>query len=192
MKRKLLIALMTLIAVLQGAAQKVYGDKQGWTVYTMEDEFSGKKSHYLRYYDQQKTLTASFFPNTNKLAVLEWYDGKLFFDVTFDAVMDNRGHIPAEEIDYEIRINLPKGESNEDYGTVKLKFNDVEKSGETFFGTFTINVDSDDLKRGSTVAVRWYDPIRGRQTVRKINLSGFTKCYNECIHRYIQQQEQQP
>ena len=179
-----ILAFATFMQIAQ--AQIVYGDKKGWSVYTTEDDFTGKRSHSLRFYDEQRRLTASFFPGTNRLAVLEWYDGMLYFDVTFDAVMDHRGHIADEYISYELRVSLPKGESDEDSGSAKLMFGDVEKAGETFFGTFVMDVDLEELKRGSTVAVRWNDPIRRRQTVRKISLAGFTKCYDECIRRYKQ------
>ena len=185
MKRRLLfMAVITMLVGTAMRAQVVYGDKAGWSVYTTEDEFTGKRSHYLRYFDQQLRLAASFFPGPNRLAILEWYDGKLYFDVTFDAVMDHRGHIAKEQIDYELRVTLPKGESSEDFGEATLKFGDVERAGETFFGTFVFDVDCDEMKQGSTVAVRWQDPIRGRQTVRKISLVGFTKCYDECLRRY--------
>lgn len=184
-KRRFLMVMAAILLITMAAqSQVVYGDKAGWSVYTTEDEFTGKRSHYLRYFDQQRRLAASFFPGPNRLAVLEWYDGRLYFDVTFDAVMDHRGHIAEEQIDYELRVTLPKNESSEDFGEATLKFGDVEQAGETFFGTFVFNVDCDDMKQGSTVAVRWQDPIRGRQTVRKISLTGFTRCYDECLRRY--------
>lgn len=183
MKRLFFLAAMAVLSVAS-MAQKVYGDKAGWTVYTTEDEFTGKRSHCLRYYDQQRVLAASFWPGIDRLAILEWYDGKLYFDVTFDAVMDHRGHIADEEIDYEWRVALPKGESAEDFGTVALKFGDVEQAGETFFGTFVFNADGEAMKAGQSVAVRWRDPIRGREMVRKISLVGFTRCYDECLRRY--------
>lgn len=180
----LMVMAAVMLTTITARSQVVYGDKTGWSVYTTEDEFTCKRSHYLRYFDQQRRLTASFFPGPNRLAVLEWYDGRLYFDVTFDAVMDRRGHIPEENIDYEVHVSLPKGEAIEDWGTVKLKFGDVEQAGETFFGTFVFDMDCDALKQGSTVAVRWQDPIRGRQTVRKLSLQGFTRCYDECLRRY--------
>ncbi len=184
MKRFMFLTLLTLL-YMTAMAQKVYGDKQGWTVYTTEDEFTGKRSHYMRYFDQNLALAASFFLQ-GRFAILEWYDGRLYFDVTFDAVMDRRGHIPDEQIDYDLRVNLPNNEVSEDSGTVKLSFGDVEEAGETFFGTFVMNADVEDMKRGQTVAVRWYDPIRGKQTVRKISLAGFTKCYEKCLNLYKQ------
>lgn len=180
---------MMLLAVLcavmvTAAAQRVYGDKKGWTVYTTTDEYSGRKSHCLRYYNEQLELAASFWPGTDRLAILEWYDGRLYFDVTFDAVTDHRGHIAEEEISYEVRVALPKGESAEDFGTVALKFMDVEKAGETFFGTFIFNADGNAMKAGQTLAVKWNDPIKGKQIVRKLSLAGFTRCYDECLRRY--------
>ena len=182
MKRMIFMAVVVLMT-LAAKAQIVYGDKTGWTAYTTEDDYSGKKSHYMQYFDEKRRLAASFFLQ-GRLGLLEWYDGSLYFDVTFDAVMDNRGHISSKQIDYEIRIAQPKGESSEDYGEVELKFSDVEKSGETFFGTFVIDADVEEMKSGQSVAVRWNDPIRGRKTVKKISLVGFTKAYNECLRRY--------
>ena len=182
MKRMILMEVMVLKA-LTGTGQKGYGDRPGWTAYTTEDEFTGKQSHYMRYYDQQLALAATFFLQ-GRLGIAEWYDGRLYFDVTFDAVMEHRGHIAPEEIDYEMRVTLPKGETSEDGGTVKLSFMDVEKAGETFLGTFVVDADPDEMKRGTAVAVRWYDPIRGKQVTKKIPLAGFTRCYDEVLRRY--------
>lgn len=53
MKRLFVLAVSVLMA-LAVSAQKVYGDRPGWTVYTSEDEYSGKKSHCLRYYDPMR------------------------------------------------------------------------------------------------------------------------------------------
>ena len=182
MKKIFVLAAMALV-VLAAEAQKVYGDKPGWTAYTTEDEFTGKRSHYMRYFDEQRVLAATFFLQ-GRLGLLEWYDGMLYFDVTFDAVMEHRGHIPMKQIDYELRVVLPGNEDSKDWGEAELKFEDVEKSGQTFFGTFVVDADVEDMKRGRTVALRWDDPIRGRQVVRKISLSGFTRCYDECLRRY--------
>ena len=182
MKRLMLLAVCC-IAVLTAVGQKVYGDRSGWQAYTVTDEFTGKRSHYMRYFDQQRVLAASFFLQ-GRFAILEWYDGRLYFDVTFDAVMDHRGHIADEDIFYELRVTLPQGEASEDSGEVRMEFGDVEEAGETFFGTFVVDADPDEMKRGTAVAVRWHDPIRGKQMVRKIPLTGFTKCYNECLRRY--------
>lgn len=183
MKRLLILAVAALM-VLAAGAQKVYGDRPGWSVYTTEDEYSGKKSYSLRYYDQQRTLVASFFPGRDRMAVLEWYDGRLYFDVTFDAVMDHRGHIADEEIAYEWRVEPTKGEATEDAGVVNLSFGDVEQAGDTFFGTFIFDADCEAMMAGKSIAVRWLDPIKGKQIVRKFSLAGFTRCYDECLRRY--------
>jgi len=73
--------LMALMSVMVSAvsAQVARG---GWEAYTTEDEFTGKKNHYMRYFDDRERWTASFFPGPNKLGVLEWYDGVLFMDET--------------------------------------------------------------------------------------------------------------
>lgn len=184
MKKMILVALMSLAVAVTAQAQKVYGDKPGWTVYTMEDEYTGKRSHYLRYYNDRRELAASFFPGPNRLAVLEWYDGVLFMDETLEAVTERHGEFPDREVDYEWRVALPKNDSAEDFGTVKMTFGDVERVGDTFFGTFVFNVDCDAMKAGQSIAVRWTDPLRDKQVVRKISLAGFTKCYNECLRRY--------
>lgn len=183
MKRMILMAVMVL-AALAARAQIVYGDKSGWEAYTMEDEYTGKKTHYMRYYDQQQRLAASFFPGPNRMAVLEWYDGLLYFDVTFDAVMDNRGHIAKEQIDYEWRIAQVNGEADEDSGTVAMKYGDVKRAGETFYGFFMFDADADAMMSGQSIAVRWNDPIKGKKLVRKISLMGFTRCYDEVLRRY--------
>ena len=179
----ILMAVVVLVA-LGARAQIVYGDKSGWEAYTMEDEYTGKKTHYMRYYDQQQRLAASFFPGPNRMAVLEWYDGLLYFDVTFDAVMDNRGHIAKEQIDYEWRIAQVNGEADEDSGTVAMKYGDVKRAGETFYGFFMFDADADAMMSGQSIAVRWNDPIKGKKLVRKISLMGFTRCYDEVLRRY--------
>ena len=184
MKRMVLMMAVVVLTALTATAQKVYGDKSGWTVYTTTDEYSGKQSHYLRYYNERRELAGCYFPGTSKMAVMEWYDGQLYFDVTFDAVMDHRGHIPDEDISYEVRVTMAKGEAEEDFGSVKLKFEDVERAGQTFFGTFVFDMPADWLMRGTAAAVRWHDPIRDRQMVRKLSLAGFTRCYKECLRRY--------
>lgn len=183
MKRILLMAVVTIMCMV-ATAQKVYGNKAGWTVYTTEDEYSGKKSYCLRYYDSQRVLAASFWPGIDRMAVLEWYDGVLFMDETLDAVTEHHGEFPDRQVDYEWRVALPKNESEEDYGTVKMKFGSVEQVGETFFGTFVFNADGEAMKAGQSIAVCWHDPMRGKQVVRKIPLTGFTRCYNECMRRY--------
>ena len=178
------MALMAVVTVLQVQAQKVYGDKPGWTVYTTEDEYTGKRSHYMRYYNDRRELAASFFPGPNRMAVLEWYDGVLFMDETLEAVTERHGEFPDREVDYEWRVTLPKDDSTEDFGTVKMKFGRVEHVGDTFFGTMVFDVDRDAMKAGQSIAVRWTDPLRDKQVTRKISLAGFTKCYNECLRRY--------
>ena len=70
MKKMFLMAAMALMVATAAMAQKVYGDRTGWTVYTSEDEYSGKKSHCLRYYDQQRALAASFWPAN--LLLVQW------------------------------------------------------------------------------------------------------------------------
>lgn len=175
---------MAVVTVLQVQAQKVYGDKPGWTVYTTEDEYTGKRSHYMRYYNDRRELAASFFPGPNRMAVLEWYDGVLFMDETLEAVTERHGEFPDCEVDYEWRVALPKNDSAEDFGTVKMTFGDVERVADTFFGTFVFDADGDAMKAGQSIAVRWHDPMRGKQVTRKISLAGFTKCYNECLRRY--------
>ena len=183
MKKIFVLAVMA-VMVAAASAQKVYGDRPGWTVYTSEDEYSGKKSHCLRYYDQQRVLTASFWPGIDRMAVLEWYDGVLFMDETLEAVAERHGEFPDREVDYEWRVALPKNDSAEDFGTVKMTFGDVERVADTFFGTFVFDADGDAMKAGQSIAVRWHDPMRGKQVTRKISLAGFTKCYNECLRRY--------
>ena len=164
MKRMILMAVV-MLAALAARAQIVYGDKSGWTVYTTEDEYSGKKSHYMRYYDERQRLTASFFPGPNRLAVLEWYDGVLFMDETMEAVTERHGKFPDRQVDYEWRVALPKDDSSEDFGTVKMTFGSVEHVGDTFFGTFVFDVVGDELMAGKSIAVRWHDPMRDEQLV---------------------------
>ena len=148
MRRILVLAAMALMVATAAMAQKVYGDRPGWTVYTSEDEYSGKKSHCLRYYDQQRALAASFWPGINRMAVLEWYDGVLFMDETLEAVTERHGEFPDREVDYEWRVALPKNDSAEDFGTVKMTFGDVERVADTFFGTFVFDADGDAMKAG--------------------------------------------
>jgi hypothetical protein len=174
---------MALMSVMVSAvsAQVARG---GWGAYTTEDEFTGKKNHYMRYFDDRERWTASFFPGPNRLGVLEWYDGVLFMDETLEAVTERHGEFPDRQVDYEWRVALPKDDSNEDFGTVKMTFGDVERAGDTFFGTFVFDMDAATMKAGRSVAVRWTDPLRGKQVVRKISLAGFTRCFDECIRRY--------
>ena len=181
MKKLFLMALMAVVTVLQMQAQVAHG---GWEAYTTEDEYTGKKNHYLRYFDDKERWTASFFPGPNKLGVLEWYDGVLFMDETEKAVLEHHGKLPEKDVDYEWRVELPKGDSEEDFGTVKMKFGRVEHVGDTFFGTFVFDVDCNDLMAGRWIAVRWHDPLRQEQVVKRIPLAGFTKCYDEVLRRY--------
>ena len=184
MKKMILVALMSLAVAVTAQAQKVYGDKPGWTVYTTEDEYTGKRSHYLRYYDQQRALAASFWPGIDRMAVLEWYDGVLFMDETLEAVTERHGEFPDRQVDYEWRVTLPKDDSTEDFGTVKMKFGRVEHVGDTFFSTMVFDVDCDALMAGKWIAVRWQDPLRGEQVVKRISLAGFTRCYDEVLRGY--------
>ena len=105
-------------------------------------------------------------------------------DETLEAVTERHGEFPDREVDYEWRVALPKDDSTEDFGTVKMKFGGVEQVGDTFFSTMVFDVDRDALMAGKWIAVRWNDPLRGKQVTRKISLAGFTKCYNECLRRY--------
>jgi len=182
MKKMILMALMSLV-VLTAMAQVVYGDKSGWTAYTTEDEYTGKRSHYMRYFDERRRLAAVFFLQ-GRMGVMEWYDGVLFMDETLEAVTERHGEFPDRQVDYEWRVALPKDDSDEDFGTVKMTFGDVERAGDTFFGTFVFDMDAATMKAGRSVAVRWTDPLRGKQVVRKISLAGFTRCFDECIRRY--------
>ena len=183
MKKMFVLALMSLV-VSAVQAQVVYGDRPGWTVYTSEDEYSGKKSHCLRYYDQQRALAASFWPGIDRMAVLEWYDGVLFMDETLEAVTERHGEFPDRQVDYEWRVALPKNDSAEDFGTVKMTFGDVERVADTFFGTFVFDADGDAMMAGKWIAVRWNDPLRQEQVVKRISLAGFTRCYDEVLRRY--------
>lgn len=153
-------------------------------VYTKEDEYTSELSYYLRYFDDRQRLVASFFPGPNKMAVLEWYDGVLFMEETLEAVLEQHGEFLNRQVDYEWRVALPKNDSEEDFGMVKMTFGDVERAGDTFFGTFVFDVDCEVLKAGQSIAVHWHDPMRGKQVVRKISLLGFTRCYKECLRRY--------
>lgn len=185
MKRLMMMAVLVL-TVLTAWAQGGIGKAAGWAVDVSTDDFSGEKTYRCMYYDQQKVLTAVYWPQSGAMTLVDWYDGKLYFDVTFDAVMDNRGHIADRYISYEIHVNLPKGESREDDGTAKMGFSDVSRAGEVFMSMFNINPTLDDLKRGTSLAVRYEDPIKGRQVVKKVSLSGFTKCFEDCARRSVQ------
>lgn len=178
------MALMAVVTALQMQAQVVYGDKQGWVAYTTEDEYTGKKSHFMHYFDDRQRLAAAFFPGSNRMAVMEWYDGVLFMDETLEAVTEHRGEFPDRQVDYEWRVTLPKDDSTEDFGTVNMTFGDVERAGDTFFGTFVFDADLDAMMAGKWIAVRWNDPLRQKQVVRKISLAGFTRCYDEVLRRY--------
>ena len=74
-------------------------------------------------------------------------------------------------------------EVNEDFPK-EIRSGYVERAGDTFFGTFVFDMDAATMKAGRSVAVRWTDPLRGKQVVRKISLAGFTRCFDECIRRY--------
>ncbi len=182
MKKKMFVlALMAVVTVLQIQAQVARG---GWETYTTEDEYTGKKNHYMRYFDDRERWTASFFPGPNRLGVLEWYDGVLFMDETLEAVTEHHGKLPERDVDYEWRVELPKDDSTEDFGTVKMKFGGVEQVGDTFFSTMVFDVDRDALMAGKWIAVRWQDPLRHEQVVKRISLAGFTRCYDEVLRRY--------
>ena len=176
---------LTALAVICMAtrAQKVYGDRPGWTAYTTEDEFSGKRSHYMRYFDEQRVLAAVYFMQ-GRMGVMVWNDGVLFMDETVEAVTEHHGKLPSREVDYEWRVAMAKGESEEDFGSVKMTFGSVERVGDTFFSTFVFDADTEAMKAGQWIAVRWHDPLRDEQVTRRISLAGFTRCYDECIRRY--------
>ncbi len=108
MKRLILMAVVVLTA-LTAMAQGGIGKAPGWTVQSYDDDFTDEKTYNLEYYDQQKVLTAVYFPNEGRMTLVDWYDGKLYFDVTFDAVMAYRGHIVEKYISYDIHVGLPKG-----------------------------------------------------------------------------------
>ena len=177
MKKMFLMAVMVLTELTAMA-------RGGWEAYTTEDEYTGKKNHYMRYFDDKERWTASFFPGPNRLGVLEWYDGVLFMDETEKAVLEHHGKLPERDVDYEWRVELPKDDSTEDFGTVKMKFGDVERAGDTFFSTMVFDVDCNDLMAGKWISVRWNDPLRHEQVVKRISLAGFTRCYDEVLRRY--------
>ena len=154
MKKMFILALMS-VMMSAVSAQVARG---GWEAYTTEDEYTGK--------------------------VLEWYDGVLFMDETLEAVTEHHGKLPERDVDYEWRVELPKDDSTEDFGTVKMKFGRVEHVGDTFFSTMVFDVDRDALMAGKWIAVRWNDPLRHEQVVKRISLAGFTKCYDEVLRRY--------
>lgn len=185
MKKLFLMAVVALTA-LTAMAQGGIGKAPGWTVQSYNNDFTDEKTYNLEYYDQQKVLTAVYFPAEGRMTLVDWYDGTLYFDVTFDAVMDYRGHIGERYISYDIHVGLPKGESREDSGNTKIKYSDVQKAGQLFYGMFNIFPTLDDLKRGTTINVRWNDPIRGRETVKKISLAGFTKKFEECAKKSVE------
>ena len=180
MKKMFVLALMSLVV----SAVQAQVARGGWEAYTTEDEYTGKKSHYMRYFDDRERWTASFFPGPNRLGVLEWYDGVLFMDETLEAVTEHHGKLPERDVDYEWRVELPKDDSTEDFGTVKMKFGGVEHVGDTFFSTMVFDVDRDALMAGKWIAVRWQDPLRQEQVVKRISLAGFTRCYDEVLRRY--------
>ena len=182
-----MIALMAVVTVLTAMAQGGIGKAPGWTVQSYNNDFTDEKTYNLEYYDQQKVLTAVYFPAEGRMTLVDWYDGTLYFDVTFDAVMDYRGHIGERYISYDIHVGFPKGESREDSGNAKIKYSDVQKAGQLFYGMFNIFPTLDDLKRGTTINVRWNDPIRGRETVKKISLAGFTKKFEECAKKSVEE-----
>ena len=186
MRKRLFLMVAMVLMALAAMAQGGIGKAPGWTVQSYDDDFTDEKTYNLEYYDQQKVLTAVYFPAEGRMTLVDWYDGTLYFDVTFDAVMDYRGHIGEKYISYDIHVGLPKGESREDSGNTKIRFSDVQKAGQLFYGMFNIFPTLDDLKRGTTINVRWNDPIRGRETVKKISLAGFTKKFEECAKRSVQ------
>ena len=65
-----------------------------------------------------------------------------------------------------------------------MKFGRVEHVGDTFFSTMVFDVDCDALMAGKWIAVRWQDPLRQEQVVKRIPLAGFTRCYDEVLRRY--------
>ena len=188
MRRILVLAAMALMmataAMAQGARGPV-GKKPGWAVDVSVDDFSGKKDYRCFYYDQQKVLGAVYYPESGFMAVIDWFDGKLYFDVSFDAVMDNRGQIDDRYVAYDIHVNLPGGKSREDSGTARQGFSEVQKAGQVFFSMTNINPTMDDLKQGLSLSVRWDDPIKRKTVVRKISLQGFSKCLEECAKRSV-------
>lgn len=186
MKRMILMAAMVLVALTAMAQNGAVGKRQGWTVDVSEDDFSGKKNYRCLYYDQQKVLGAVYYPESGYMAVIDWFEGKLYFDVTFDAVMDNRGQIDDRYVDYDLHVNLPGGKSREDSGRARQAFSDVQKAGQVFFSMTNVNPTLDDLQRGTSMAVRWYDSIKRKTVVRKISLQGFTKCLEDCAKRSVQ------
>ena len=185
MKRLVILAALAAMAVSVWA-QGGIGAAPGWSVTAFEDSFTDEKTYNLEYYDQQKVLTAVYFPAEGRMTLVDFYDGKLYFDVTFDAVWENRGQIGSKSIQYDIHVGLPNGESREDSGTTAIKYSDVQEAGQLFYGMFNIYPTLDDLKRGSIINVRWNDPIRGRETVKKISLSGFTKKMEECAKKSVE------
>lgn len=186
MRKRMFLMVVMVLGVLTAMAQGGIGKAPGWAVDVSEDDFSGEKTYRCMYYDQQKVLTAVYWPMSGALTVIDWYDGKLYFDVTFDAVMDNRGHIADRYISYDVHVNFPKGESREDNGVTKQGFTDVSRAGEVFMCMFNIYPTLDDLKRGTSIAVRWDDAIKGKTMVKKISLVGFTKCFEDCAKRSVQ------
>lgn len=186
MKRMILMAVLVLTALAAGAQNGAVGNRQGWTVDVSEDDFSGKKNYRCLYYDQQKVLGAVYYPESGFLTVIDWFDGKLYFDVSFEAVMDNRGQIEDHYVTYDIHVNLPGGKSREDTGTARQGFSDVERAGQVFFSMTNVSPTLDDLKQGLSISVRWDNPIKRKTVVRKISLQGFTKCLEDCAKRSVQ------
>ena len=185
MKRMILTAVTVLVALAAMAQSK--GVASGWKVTTSTDDFTDEKSYRCDYFEGKNPLpSAVYWPRSGAMTIIELFDGSLYFDVTFDAVMDNRGHINDKYIDYDLHIKFPKGEIREDSDHTNMGYMDIKRAGETFAGMFNIVVTLDDLKRGTSIAVRWEDPIKGKTVVKKISLTGFTKCFEECAKRSVQ------
>ena len=158
-----------------------------WRVSEDIDEYTQLPKKQLEYYDTNRSneffkycSSVTFLLETNKLAIYNYFEGLPYFDLSWDALMNNGGKFPTQEID-GISVRFIKGGINyEEYTCFGiLAYTSINTPGQDFVGLLIIEVDPILMKESKSVSVKWYDNLVEKDFTYNINLSGFTRVYNE-------------
>ena len=85
----------------------------GWELNISTDDYTMEKIYRVMYNDEKGVPAASFNPDEESLNIMKFYSGKTFFDESFNAMMDNGGHIAPWSTVIEYRF--VKGEDYKEY-----------------------------------------------------------------------------
>lgn len=158
-----------------------------WKVSEDIDEYTQLPKKELEYYDTNRNneffkycSSVTFLLETNRLVISNYFEGLPYFDLSWDALMNSGGKFPTQEID-GISVRFIKGGINYEEYTCSgiLAYTSVNTPGQDFVGILVIEVDPVLMKESKSVSIKWYDNLVEKDFTYNINLSGFTRVYNE-------------